>query len=211
MTATIFTHPPDYAQAALAGRALRSCGVKVVLAIDAADPVPEVEGCRVARTTFRRLGNLNGKACVEGILATIQENADGDPYQMKVDSDTLVMGLGWLEGRIEPAVGMHHRIPPHDRFMFGAAYALRTDLLDDYRAAAAMLPESDHYSEDVEIGKLLPGIHAYENLAADCPFAAYSWKSARTIEDWKRYEILIFQRFQGRNRRDIRETMQLFV
>ncbi|MCW1926274.1 hypothetical protein OKA05_27215 [Luteolibacter arcticus] len=211
MTATIFTWPPDYAQAALAGRALRSCGVDVVLAIDAGDPLPEVEGCRIVRTTFPRRGNLNGKACIEGILATLHENADGDPYQLKVDSDTLVMGLDWLAGRPEPAVGMHHRIPPHDRFMFGAAYGLRTELLPEYRAAAARLPDGDHYSEDVEIGKLLPGIHAFENLTEGCPFAAYSWKSVKTMEEWRRYEILIFQRIQGRGRRAIQETMKEFV
>jgi hypothetical protein len=208
MTGLIFTHPPDYALAALSARALGKLGIRPVLAVDAGDPVPVIEGAEVITTSFKRRGNLNGKECVEGILATLLAVADGDEYVLKLDSDTMVLGMGWLHGRTEPAVGLFH---PGYRIFFGACYALRVDRLPEYQAAAAAMPESISCSEDIEMGKLLPGVFTYENRAPGCPFAAYSWEAGRPLDYWREREILIFQRFQGRNRRDIRETMKLFL
>lgn len=209
MTAVIFTHPPDYALAAISARVLARQGVRPVLAIDRRDPVPEVEGALIHRTTFPRRGNLNGKDCVRGVLATLDRFADEDDYVLKVDSDTLVLGLDWLKGRTEPAVGLQH---PEMRFFFGAAYALRADRLPEYRAAAMLLPESRTLSEDVEIGKMLPGIHVWENRVEGCPFAGFSWKAERSIAEWARlYQVVVFQHIEGKGRKEIRDTMASFL
>ena len=208
MSAVIFTYPPDYAMAAIAARSYAKLGVRPYLAIDHRDPVPAVEGAEIVRTRFPRRGNLNGKACVEGILRTMAEVADGDEYQFKGDSDTVARSLAWLDGRTEPAVGLRHT---GYRGLYGACYALRTDRLDDYRQEAAKLPHGDRScSEDVVIGEFIPGIFTYENLAPGCPFAAYSWKSPKTEEEWRQYQVLVFQRIEGKSRTDIRDAMLKF-
>jgi hypothetical protein len=209
MTGVIFTHPPDYALAALSARALRKLGIRVVLAVDAADPLPAIEGVdTIVTTTFRRNGNLNGKACVQGILATLAAAADGDDYVLKLDSDTMLLGLGWLAGHTAPAVGL---FDPSVRIFYGACYALRVDRLLEYQQAAAVMPESYSCPEDIEIGKLLPGRFAYENRAPGTPFAAYSWEAEKPVDYWRKWDVLIFQRYQGRERPDLRDTMQLFL
>lgn len=205
MTATIFTHPPDYPAAAVAARALRAHGVRVFLAIDAKDPRLTVEGCTVVRTDFPRNGNLNGKACVLGILRTLAANADGGEWSLKVDSDALCLGNGWLAGREEAAVGLYH---PGHRGFFGFCYALRTSRLPDFIAAAELLPEDENLPEDCTIGELLPDVHRYENLTAGCPFAAYPWETQKPDEHWReKYEVLVFQRVSGRDRRAVLEKM----
>lgn len=207
MNAVIFTYPADYPLSAIAARALGKLGVKTFLAIDRKDPVPEIEGAEIIQTTFPRRGNLNGTDCIQGILRTLHECADGDDYVLKVDSDTVVRGLEWLRGRTEPAVGLRH---VELRCLYGACYALRVDRLREYRSFAAHMPYSRAVSEDVEIGMMLPPF-TYENRTPGCPFAAYSWKSSRTVEEWKKYEVLVFQRIEGKGRPEIREAMKIFA
>jgi len=210
MTAVIFTWPPDYLMAALASRALRRSGVRVVLAIDRKDPLPAVEGCEVVVTDFPRNGNLNGKECVEGILRTLEEQSrPEDPWVLKVDSDALVTGVKWLEGREEEAVGMFH---PGHRGFFGFCYGIRRTALPGMRERAAQLKDDPGMYEDVTMGELARPAHRYQNLTEGCPMAAYGWKRQRTRDYWlTRYEIVVFQRVEGITRRNITEKMKEFL
>ena len=186
MKAVIFTYPRDYGIATVGARALMRVGVSPVLAIDVSDPIPEIEGVECITTDFKRGGNLNGTVCVRGILATLASQADGDRYVLKVDSDTLVRGLRWLEGRDECAVGLRHT---GIRDFYGACYALRVDRLDEYRRAAEAMPHDPGCPEDVTIGTMLPGAFTFQNRAAGCPFQA--WRGERDLTDASK-EVIIF-------------------
>lgn len=210
MTAVIFTFPPDYLAAAYAGRALRGAGVRVVLAVDAKDPLPAIEGCEVVATDFDRRGNLNGKPCVEGMLRLMDEQAAAaDPWVLKVDSDTLCCSLRWLEGRTEDAVGLWH---PGKRGFFGLCYALRRSSLPRLRERAAALTDDEEMPEDETIYGLADTVHRFENLSAGCPMAAYTKAKDWSKEEWRqRYEVLLFQRTEGRERRAVSDLMREFV
>lgn len=186
MRAVIFTYPRDYGIATVVARGLMRLGVSPVLAIDVSDPIPEIEGVETMTTSFKRGGNLNGTACVRGILETLASVADGDRYVLKVDSDTLVRGLGWLEGREECIVGMRHT---GIRDFYGACYAVRVDRLDDYRRAAATMEDDAACPEDVTIGMMMPGAFTFQNRAAGCPFQA--WRGERDLTDATK-EVIIF-------------------
>lgn len=67
----------------------------VIVADDAAAPATDAAGARAmgaheyVRTTFDRGGNLNGSACVRGMLETMLEHGCDD-WIMQVDCDTLL-------------------------------------------------------------------------------------------------------------------------
>lgn len=211
MTAVIFTWPPDYLAACYAARALQRAGARVVIAVDRADPLPCFEGCEVIHTRFPRGGNLNGKACVEGILRTMEEQSrPEDRWVLKVDSDTLVTGFRWLEGREHAeGVGMYH---PGHRGFFGFCYALRRDALPAMRARAACLEANSWMCEDETMGDLARPAYRYENLTEQCPMAAYGWKRERPREEWiPRYEVVVFQRLGGKGRREVAAKMREFL
>lgn len=209
-SAVIFTWPPDYLAAAYAARALLRIGVRVVLAIDAMHPPPMVEGCEVIVTSFARQGNLNGKKCVEGILRTLWEQSrEEDEWVLKVDSDCLVMAMRWLDGRTEEAVGMFH---PGHRGFFGFCYGILRRSIPALRERAADLPADAWLHEDETIGELARPAHRYENLKEDCPMAAYPWKTAKPHAHWlERYQIMVFQRVDGKGRRDVAGKMREFL
>ena len=210
ISATIFSYPPDYLSTAYAARALRRCGVRVVVAIDRADPELVLDGCEVIRTSFPRRGNLNGKACVEGILATLEANArPEDQWALKVDADALPLRMGWLEGRSEEMVGMCH---PGKHLHYGFCYAIRRDALPALRERARGLEDDPWCPEDCTIGGLAKSWHRYENLTEGCPMAAYPWKSDKPPAWWRdAYEVLVFQRLDGRGRREVAEMMREFL
>ena len=207
MTAVIFTFPPDYLAACYAARALRGAGVRVVLAIDHADPVPAVEGCEVVQTGFDRRGNLNGKACVEGMLAVMETvSREEDEWVLKVDSDTLCFSTRWLEGREEDAVGLWH---PGKRGFFGLCYALRRASLSAFRERASELEDADEMPEDETIYALAETVWRYDNRAEDRPMAAYTTERGWSAEEWRaRREVIVVQRTEDRGRRDVSNVMR---
>lgn len=211
-TAVIFSWPPDYLATAYAARALTRCGVRVVVAVDRRDPLPEIEGCEVIATRFPRKGNLNGKACVEGILETMDTAARvDDKWVLKVDADALPLRMNWLESAPADAetVGMGHG---EKHLQFGFCYAIRRTALPVIRERASKLPKSDSCPEDCTIGGLARVFHRYQNLQADCPMAAFPWDDKRPREWWKeRYDVLCFQRLNGRDRREVAEEMKAFL
>jgi hypothetical protein len=211
MTGVIFTFPPDYLAAAYAVRALRRAGVRrVVLAVDARHPVPAIEGGEVVLTDFDRRGNLNGKPCVEGMLRVMDEQAAADDrWVLKVDSDTLCLGTGWLDGRGEDAVGLWH---PGKRGFFGLCYGLRRSSLPRLRARAADLVDDEEMPEDETIYGLAETVWRYRNLEDGCPMAAYSAAKGWERETWlEKFAVLLFQQTEGRERRDVSDLMREFL
>lgn len=215
-TAVIFTHPPDYVAARYAAECLRRAGARPVLALDEHDPHLRVDGIDVIRTSFPRVGNLNGMDCVRGILQTLDEQAGTGEYVLKVDSDTLVMSLDWLKGRTETAVGMNEPTLEgrrHGRALYGMCYALKVADLPELRAAARY--EDRHCSEDIRMGELAAEVGTlwtWRNRAKGTPFAAYSWRRGEPVEWWKeRYQALVFQRTHGNGHREVAAKMKEFL
>lgn len=109
-----------------AGPWLRRQGheVDVYVLDDAARPlaVPPA-GCRYWRTRFERGGNLNGAACVQGMVEAYEEVFDSGLYEwvIKVDSDTFVNGLEWLRGVDGVFAGTVHV----EDYCSGACYAVK--------------------------------------------------------------------------------------
>lgn len=221
MTAVIFTYPPDYLAAALAVRYLRKTGVSVVLAVDESDPRVEIEGAAIVRTKFRRNGNLNGMETVIGQLETLLACCDGSEYILKVDSDSLVMGLGWLEGRIETVVGLRANDGKHRRSLYGFCYAVREDALPAMLAHARSMPHDEGCHEDITTGIIAAKVgqlFTYRHQDRGVRLGAYCWMDKGSIERWKElYEVLCFQREMpmpnGRltNRRDVSNAMRRFI
>ena len=201
MKALIFTYPPDYVAAAIAARQAARTGVEPVLCIDSRDPELAVDGVRVLRTDFPRVGNLNGGACVRGILETMLAEADGERI-LKLDSDTMLFGLDWLKGRGEAVVG---RSSP-DRALYGFCYSIRRDAL------AAMLREASTIhdpfcAEDRTMAELAGGdIHTYAP-GPDCPLRAYDWSDAPPSR-WHGCGAVVFHPKPGKGRREVADAME---
>jgi hypothetical protein len=151
MTAIIYTYPPDYFMAGISARILAERGVKVILAIDSADPPVVCEFAETVRTRFDRQKNLNGRAFIVGHLQLMHDHASGD-YAIKIDSDTLMIDPSrFVAGRDELALGIYE---PHMNGMQGCCYALRVDALPAMLDAAKQLPDQYRYMEDKTIGQI---------------------------------------------------------
>jgi hypothetical protein len=210
MKVLIYTWPPDYVMAALSARSILAAGGVPVLVIDRADPPLYVEGVEVIRSNFPRNGNLNGKAFILGHLALMQELAGEDEWIAKGDSDVWWKSLDWIHG---PATGValcHEGV----HAFYGLAYALRVSRLPEMLERARDLDETQRLPEDLTIGTLAGlsgGVQTFRHLDEGSPLTAYNWESERPVEEWKRlYQVVLFQRIQGRKRRDVIEAMKRF-
>ena len=205
MKAVIFTYPPHYVAAAQSARALQKLGVHPVLAIDKADPFILIEGIEIIRTDFERGGNLNGKACVIGILKTLKQVAGNDARILKVDSDTLIKGLSWQEGREEDLCGFWHR---GNRKFYGLAYSLKTFAID------AMIEQADHlqwlerHAEDETMYDLANTVHRMEHKKPGTSLCFYPWKSDKPDSHWASYEVICFEPGDKKGPREIAAKMR---
>jgi len=212
MIAVIYTHPPDYLAAVTAARQWQSIGVRPILALDAGDPLFFPPGIETVRTTFRRNGNLNGTSFIREHLRLLRDlSGTDDEWAIKADSDALCFGLHWLQSRKEIAVGSWS---PAHRGFYGFCYAVRCSVLGAMIAAADNLPDDDAAPEDVTIGELADscgGSFRYEILSPGSPFAAFNWESEDPAAAWRgNFEVLAFQRSQGRGHREVSAKMLEF-
>lgn len=193
-TAVIFTYPPDFEIASLAASALRRLGVWVWLAIDSADGLPEIEGAGLIRTRFDRRGNLNGLDATLGILDCLALAAaqDGAERVLKVDSDTLVRSLDWLEA-VEDVVGCGHDIPPGQQ-LFGACYAIRPTVLPALRDRVAINGTARSRAEDVLIGNAAEELGSYRrHILHVSPFFA-PYHEGKSPEFHRAFSAICVQR-----------------
>lgn len=126
---------PTYAtDAALCAQAIRGVErlrrlcpddrIRLVIADDAAAPLPETPQGADARltTNFPRNGNLNGIACIRGLLDAYAAAAlEDDDWVVKMDSDTYLCHLEWLRDREVGHVYCNNSIAFR---IFGSSYAL---------------------------------------------------------------------------------------
>lgn len=61
--------------------------------------VPVGDDVRYEVTWFERNGNLNGLECMRGMLGCMYRIPGSGPV-VKLDADTLLMGLGWVDGGV---------------------------------------------------------------------------------------------------------------
>lgn len=193
--AVIFTHRPDLRIAGLAAKALQHLGVEVALALDQLDINVRVEGCTILRTTFPRKRNLNGIACADGILATLQSFGDGADWILKVDSDTLVFGLDWFLAKPAQVVGVGY--PQDKRNLFGMCYAVRPEVLPDLREKLIELGEGEMIGEDILIGnaaEALGALSSYPLYAPETPLWGWNYNKPREVREaaWQ-YQVICTQ------------------
>lgn len=108
--------------------------VRLVIADDAAAPLPDLPRGTDARltTTFPRNGNLNGMACIRGLLETYAAAAlPDDDWVVKLDSDTYLCHFEWLRGRTPGHAFCNNAVAYR---IFGSCYALSPDAARDARA-----------------------------------------------------------------------------
>lgn len=204
--AVIFSHPPDYPFLAVTAGALLRQGVQVAIAIDQADPAPDLQGVTVLRTEFARAGNLNGTAAALGILETLERQAEttGAALVLKVDSDTWVGGLEWLRPLWRevpvPLVGFCELAV---RAFFGMAYGYRAEALGEFRAALDAAPRLPRLAEDLIMGML--GDHLGKEVMTyrpEGPGAAFwNWNTVLTPADYvARFEVVCVPRWRAHGR-----------
>ncbi len=152
MTAVWFTYGldgPPLLESVAAFRRAAGPGWRVAIADEDRLPLaPETLAAAAPdiyfRTSFPRGRSLVGWPCVFGMLATMQDLA-GEDGILKVDSDTLVLSLGWLD-TTAPACGFMRGL---HAYLSGLAYWLSADAIRTIRAslasrlteAAASVPE----------------------------------------------------------------------
>lgn len=93
VSAVIFTYAMDAALAERAAKAAFRAGMTPLMVWDGA--VPENAANRTPEalhiaSDFPRRGNLNGEACVRGVLDIFAAVSDGADWVVKIDSDTIV-------------------------------------------------------------------------------------------------------------------------
>jgi hypothetical protein len=206
--AVIFTHGPDYPAAALASAALDRLGVEVVWAIDRAEAVAVPEGVAFIHTHFERRGNLNGIACVIGILETLAAVGAGADWVLKVDSDAMLLTLQWLLDRLEDLVGFTYAPSRGETGIFGFCYAFQPPALPRFLAAARARGETAVTAEDMVMGELGASAgschrHPFRDAWAGGangfgPYSTWIWDTRQTVAWWvARYGALVVQPPKG--------------
>lgn len=156
--AIIATYPPDYQSAAIATAMLGRLGIEAVWLVGKDDDAPP--HARVIRTSAPRNRNLNGHPWIAEQLAIMEELGAGYDWVMKVDSDTLVFNLDWLERfHDDPEinlVGCQHAVMINSSYLFGCCYAIRPALIPQL-----ILHPYIPYPEDAAIGEMAKGKGVY--------------------------------------------------
>lgn len=147
---------------------------RIVVIDDATQPCPpETREACVAHdvewleSDYWRMGSLNGQYCIMGMLRDMCDHACADavddPIVVKIDSDTIVRGVEWLQrfavDRTALVTGADDR-----GNMYGMCYALRWGLVPDIIRSLERVPVHRMAPEDQIIGyraRLLGGEGAW--------------------------------------------------
>lgn len=209
MKAFIYTYPGDYELAYLAYQSLiEKAGVdEAVLCYDKDHPAPNPQYPSIA-TAFPRNGNLNGVKFMKGALEFYLKEANGHEDILKVDADTLVYDLKWLD-RPEVLVGLC--AIPHRTF-YGMAYRIKTKAIPLIQQILEEAEFPYNYAEDLMISELCAelGVYTYDY---SCPgvYAGWNWKTKYTAFDYREaYSSVITvyppEGFQPENARKLQQT-----
>ena len=207
--------------------------LRIHIADDTAHPLPyPPAGCTYWQTAYDRRGNLNGRICVQGQLALMAEIAaeDRPDFILKLDCDTVVLGLGW----ISPDTAMSgFLLAPDKDYCSGMCYAVRAA---DIPAMHAWAQANGHLlahnvPEDIGMGIACRAVggdatlhQVYEEGKRACGYIYNGTpdESGDVIErpDWAAYAAMEVLTFGNRNyihpsiaepRRYAATVMQAFV
>lgn len=151
MNACFFTFGPDALALVESVVAFRQAGGKnVAIFDDAENPIPEAVINHIApemreQTTFKRRNNLLGWPCLLGQLDCMEKAAAtfGVNSILKIDSDTIVLNLGWVHPKA-PLCGFHITGNP---YIFGMCYILSVPAIQRIRHAI----EQGHKIADAKV------------------------------------------------------------
>jgi hypothetical protein len=212
-TAVIFTYPKDYEAAGIAARALRNCGVRVVMAIDGKDPAIHIDGAeQVVRTHFPRKGNLNGIDCMLGIIDTLAGQVrEDDEWVLKVDSDTVVHSMKWLEDMPDGKglVGTGHDPAKNDgRTLYGCCYAVRPQAMEALRAQVIQTGSRPTRAEDLMMGNAGEALGLLHRYVLHRGGHMGPWVAKLTVEEMMaNYQVICVQR-TGKHATSRQEVME---
>ena len=157
----IFTYGSD---ARALGQCLRALeltraawpGLRVAVFDDGRHPLPYAPVCDFyQKTYFPRLGNLNGRPCVQGeiICERIAARKFNAVCIVKLDCDTIVRDWGWMMDAFRAApvgqVGM--KLTDDMDWASGMCNAVRADVLHDALKASGKVPMRKGIPEDIGI------------------------------------------------------------
>lgn len=195
--AIIFTHPPDYAKAELATLAAQRCGLSVNWVIDQADTTDGIPpSIPIIRSNSHRNGNLRGKPWIIEQLTIMASVGDGHDWVIKIDSDTVIDRLDWLESAADhhhlvgTFIGYGEPLPPR---LFGGCYAIRSNQIERTRQRVETMPVESCDNEDRIIGMQFSDdeIHSFQFNSDRGMMAGWIWNDASTRENlFSRFSVI---------------------
>lgn len=151
------------------------------------------------RSNFQRNNNLRGKQCVIGMLEIMESVGRKSEFVIKLDTDTLLLGRGWLD---QFAGGKTHAAGSSrtGSILSGICYALRTSFIHHIKNEIDKLDLPDLAGEDVVIGSFVSMYsypHGYmhfpsQSLAIpNSRWAGYNYREYISPESYARkFEVL---------------------
>ncbi len=195
--AVIFTHPPDYAKAAMATLAAKRCGLNVTWVIDQADTAEGIPpSIPIVRSVSNRNGNLRGLEWISEQLAIMASVGAGHEWLIKIDSDTLIDRLDWLESAADhhhlvgTFIGHGEPLPPR---LFGGCYAIRSNQIERTRQRVGAMTIGPCENEDRIIGMQFSAdeIHEHPFNPDRGMMAGWIWNDSSTRENlFSRFSVI---------------------
>lgn len=145
--------------------------IKMVVVDDAARPCPAetIEkiknwGVEYRQSKFARNGNLNGQACIMGILEEFKKSMKGRKRDVviKMDSDTLLLGTKWIRDFVQDKAALATASDDRGCF-YGMCYGLKASMVEALIELFTRCPASDRAQEDVCMGSRARLIAQAEN------------------------------------------------
>lgn len=208
LKALIITHPPDYANAAIASRVASALGIDVSWCIDAGssqgasrDEIPEF--VKVIETPVSPNGNLNGPEWTLEQLRIMNEECIGYDWLIKLDSDSIISSLDWLEW-----AEAHHWLVgmfwPYDDAapgsignLYGQCYAINQQGLSYLLNSNEINDQAEKAGENYLIGTFIPEDHILKHSFNDrkSMMSGWRWDTIREASYWlKRYDVITVHR-----------------
>lgn len=190
--------------------------LSVLVADDSLNPLPyPPAGVSYIHTDFDRRGNLNGRVCVEAMLAVMHDAAreTGADCVVKLDCDTVVNSLDWID-LTQTMSGW--QLAPDKDYCSGMCYAIRAEALEGMHAWAHNNARLLAYNvpEDIGMGLVCHavdgGMRLHQVYAEGKRACGYIYNGKPDAEgtilerpDWPAYAAMDVVTFGNRNYIDV--------
>lgn len=221
----IFSYSMDTPLAMAAARCVRRWlpDATVTVADDGHSPAPDEAvsairelGAGYVRTYWPRRGNLNGAACVRGILATLLDGAQDGDVVIKLDADTALRSDGPVR-RMLAAGADGFGSCFSSRAFCGLCYGFTGEALRRLIERADEADISDDEPEDMAVGRLAlaAGLRLHLELPwsasrPDARWTAYRWPTMPPVERYDQFDIITLGTMTGRQRMDRAAMVDVF-